>query len=465
MASSDRIGMDPAVVEAQASRITSYTVALDGLADEAARSGYASRAPGLFGLLPGNLIMSAGSILLAESAAADIRQAVASAQELVGRLSAEAETQRYVSSATDGSYLLGFMSPADAQALYQRVLDDPSALDDMTPQQIAGFWAHLSPEQSEELWRTYPQAFGNRSGVPFDVRINANRLNAINDLDAGEFTSVEHEEYLEAMARGEIQLVTFDPDNHRFVEAIGLADWDPVSETFVQRETPPREVITYVPGTFTTDQSMYEGGNRSIPEWFAANHPEAVVFLYKDGVFPGGLKGDSDLITGITEANSAELGQLRGEQLYRFQQDLNLNPVFFGAEQTAVGHSWGLANIANSEVSGASYDNVISLAGAWVPEAWAANSGTEYSHHSYVDLLSVAQDLPGGPVGGGRNPDVTPGFNVHLYQGPDDHLLGFGGENGILDDAGVLLENHNLVATTKEDNEDVLRNIELEIFQ
>lgn len=38
--------------------------------------------------------------------------------------------------------------------------------------------------------------------------------------------------------------------------------------------------------------------------------------------------------------------------------------VVGGAEQTSIGHSWGLANVTSSEVAGARYDTVISLAGA-----------------------------------------------------------------------------------------------------
>lgn len=489
---SETMGMNPENVEATARQIGNYTDSLESIAGDVSQAGWASRSPSLFDLIPGSsLVMTAGSVLLAESAAADVRAAVASAYELLGRLTQQVADQRYVSSADDGSYVLGFINSGSAQAMYEEMLKDPGALDELTPSQVAAFWKYLSQDQSDTLWQTYPRLIGNKSGVPFDVRINANRLNAIEDLDAGVFSSPEHQAYLEAMRDGDIQLVTYDPANHRFVEALNLGVWNEATERFDARTAPVTEVITYVPGTFTTDQSVYAGDARAIPSWLAENHADAVVFIYKDGIFAGGLNGQGDFLTGINQANDKEFARETGQTLYEFDRDIGLNTMFVGAEQTAIGHSWGLANIANSEVSGAHYDNVISLAGAWVPEEWIPDSDTEYSHHSYTDWLSVLQDQ--GLVGDGRNPDVTPAFANHQYQGPNDAQLGYdpvagtvgglvGGLTGPFgtgvgnlvggygDDIPILIDNHDLVASTRTgengqmENADVLVAIEKEIF-
>lgn len=467
----EKLGMDALQVASHARTLSGYSASLEGIAGEVARAGFASQNPTLFGLVPGvNLVMTAGSILLAQSAAADVRAALASASELTGRLFGDIEAQIFASSADDGSYILGFISAADAQALYDDILKNPDHLTDLTPSQVAAFWKYLSVEQSDKLWQTYPRIVGNLSGVPADVRVNANHLSAVNDLESENYRSEEQKNYLELVRDGKYQLYTYDPDNNRLVEVIGLVEWNETDEKYNYVENKPTESITYVPGTMTQDDNFYNGDIRQIPDWIHSQYPDAVVFIYKDGVFPGGNDGD-DLLDGIPAAKDPVLAAHAGETLAQFREDIGRETILAGADQTAIGHSWGLANIANSEVSGAHYDNVISLAGAWVPEAWAPDPTTDYNHHSYTDWLSTLQDAGVVAPPGGQYPSQISEFDGVHYVGPDDEYLGWNPATedhpvgGYADDPAVLISNHDLVAQNNPDNTDVLDAIRDEIFK
>ncbi|WP_182067230.1 hypothetical protein [Curtobacterium sp. ME12] len=61
------------------------------------------------------------------------------------------------------------------------------------------------------------------------------------------------------------------------------------------------------------------------------------------------------------------------------------------AQTTAIGHSWGLANIRTSETLGTQYDQVASLSGAGMPESWQPDRETTYTDYSSADTLQVGQ--------------------------------------------------------------------------
>lgn len=426
MASGEKLGMTPENVEAYAHALSGYSDTLESIASDVAKAGWASRSPSLFDLIPGSsLVMTAGSIVLAESAAADVRAAVASAHELLGRLTGEVAAQRFASSAEDGSYVLGFMSAADAQAMYERIIKDPGELEGMTAAQTATFWKYLSVEQSDELWQTYPTLVGNKSGVPLIVRIEANKLNAENALADADFSTPAQESYLKLVAEGTVQLVTYDPENYRIVEAINYATWDEEQGRYVPRDTPPGTVFTYVPGTSSDMETFYKGENyQAFVKALMLGREDSVAFVYKDGLFPGERPGSDPL----GEAKDQSFALNSGQTLFEFQQDLGRDSSLTDARQVAIGHSWGLANVTASEVAGAHYDEVISLAGAWMPDGWEPDPSTEYSHYSYADWLEAAHKadplIPFVEIGSGDFPSENPAFDKHFYSSKyDDQLI------------------------------------------
>lgn len=451
--------------------MSGYAAALDGIADEIARTGWASRSPSAFDLIPGaSLIMTAGSVLLAESAAADVRAAVASAWQLIGRVHSNAQEQDYASSADDGSYRLGFLSAADAQALYERVLANPELLRDMSPAQIAVFWKYLSVEQSDALVAKDPLVIGNTSGVPLLVRIQANRLNAIEVLHSGDELSKAEKNYLALVESGQVQLVTFDPDKARIVEAINYATWDDSQDPprFVARETPPDYVLTYVPGTSSNMEDFYKGENyQGFVNALMEGRDDSVAFVYKDGWFPGEDK-PGDIPSAMSEASDQQRALDGGVVLDTFHDDVLRESQLSGAKQVAIGHSWGLADVTASEVAGAHYDEVISLAGAYMPDGWTPDPNTEYSHYSYPDWLEYAHKVddivPGNLVGSGDFPSENGSFEHHFYEAKDDDKLIPKAPWEIGEAYDAWMANHELIHQGYGENVPVVSDVKDQVF-
>ncbi|MFJ3391370.1 hypothetical protein [Leifsonia aquatica] len=138
-----------------------------------------------------------------------------------------------------------------------------------------------------------------------------------------------------------------------------------------------------------------------------------------------------------------------GRAAESLQRGVAANPQYTYAQTTAIGHSWGLANITASEGAGAHYDQVISLSGAWMPEGWAPDPSTTYRDCSYPDILQYAQEF--GVVGENnvpRRPDSGFSYDPY-YEAPS---------------AFDLFNNHNLIATDSQANKSLLNDVRWEIF-
>jgi hypothetical protein len=336
-----------------------------------------------------------------------------------------------------------------------------------TPEEVLRLWLSR-PELQDEVINAHPEIVGAMDGIPALVRVAANRLNApgwIAEAEADlavEGISDERAAFLrseiaylrQVMSDDDpVQLYLYDRDSSRIIEMIGT----PSPET--------EKVITYVPGTFTSLGDFYTGGAQQIAGYLADQVPGTVAFVYKDGPFPGENPdvGGIDMFR-IGEANDPDRALAAGQQLARFQAGMRADPLLGTAEHDAFGHSWGLANVTSSEVAGAHYDKVISLSGAGMLEAWKPSRDTSYTDLSYNDILQSGQGL--GLVWGGNNPREHPAFeHGEYYEGPHDDQLadsasvpssGYPAVYVPLDDIGVLMDNHNLIATTATANDKAL---------
>jgi hypothetical protein len=350
-----------------------------------------------------------------------------------------------------------------------------------SPESVHERWEQLAQPAQLALIAGAPALLGSLNGLPALVRVAANRLNVstrIAEIDAesarlnaeiagldrtrarweqsyarADEIAREHDvleaerTYLQRTVDGKNQLYLYDRENARIVEMFGT----PSSET--------RQRITYVPGTMSNMDMFYDGSLQRLPTLFAGWHPDTVAFVYKDGLFPGDSGGTrSGLAAGIVDANSAEFAQRSGPVLADFETGLALDPLLTDATSTAIGHSWGLANITSAEVSGAHYDSVVSLSGAWMPKAWTPSPETNYTDFSYEDILQIAQGS--GVVGGGNNPRFSDAFDYGaFYQGPEPTYTKDWQGAPILD-FKVLMDNHNRVATDDVNNDDVLVDLE-----
>ncbi|NYF15983.1 hypothetical protein HDC37_000797 [Microbacterium sp. AK009] len=312
------------------------------------------------------------------------------------------------------------------------------------PSAVADWWTSLAdPERSTSaaqtaLIFTAPAIIGALGGVPAAARVTANRqlardrlsdarqrlsrLEAARDSAPVSYYAQDKEieqlraeiAYLEKATRRRedgtyaVQLYLYDPAHHRLIEMFGT----PTTETLA--------TVTYSPGTFTTEQSFYGGDVQHVARWLNQRNSDVVVFVWKDGVFPGAVNPD-DVVRGLMEANDIDRALASGRRVANFQQGMLTDPHLANTYQVGIGHSWGLANIAASEVAEARYDQVESLAGAYLPTGWEPSRETVYTHQSYTDFLSIAQDL--GAVGGGNVPDENDAFTSTVYEREGDFDL------------------------------------------
>jgi hypothetical protein len=383
--------------------------------------------------------------------------------------------------------MLGALSATDLQILLKAHPELVGKVLQADPDKVKSWWDSLAadgnPAEQDALIAGAPAIIGAFGGIPPLVRVAANKINAAARIQRDEtvikslknvssqmnLIAGSHVDGYEATiaalkkeikflkgAVGEnptVQLYLYDPDHSRIIQILGT----PSADT--------SHVITYVPGTFTNIDSFYDKSSQQFAAQLLTGYPDAVAFVYKDGVFPGGDDGtDAINYARIGEANDPARALAAGRQLAQFEQGLSTDPTLAAAQSTAIGHSWGLTNITSSEISGAHYNQVISLSGAGMPAGWEASPSTSYTDYSYYDILQEAQGL--GLVWGGDVPRADPAFtHGPYYQGPVDPIEygPFGAPDGV--DQGVLLNNHNLIATNTPANAKVLKDVIREVYQ
>ncbi|UTX52256.1 hypothetical protein [Leucobacter aridicollis] len=363
----------------------------------------------------------------------------------------------WIAAVADAFEKTGAWALSDFRITLAVAADDPDTLrrlllgGTLSVKQVASVWELLTATpgfDAEKILKKYAHVLGALDGMPALARVTANKYNAEQILKTVEAELAalkpgdknapylqKQIDYLTQVVSGEVQLYLYDHAASRIVEMLGTPGPDTI------------RAITYVPGTFTSLNSFYNGSVQEIAKFLTGKDglSGSVAFVYKDGLFPGenGQTGNANMLR-ITEANDLEFGRLAGEQLARFQAGMRADPYLSGVKQMGAGHSWGLANLTSSEVAGARYNTVISLAGAWMLPDWEPTATTGYLDVSYEDILTRAQRE--GYVGEGRYPRRDPAFTSLVYPG-------YGEFDPSL---GELMDNHNLIATAKDDNQDVL---------
>lgn len=341
----------------------------------------------------------------------------------------------------------------------------PADLHGKSAAQVQNWWSGLSADQQRAFIRDYPAEAGNTNGIPFDARVEANRANAQdridwltnNDpeprfnpllMDAGypqryndEHAAWEERQlgrgYLQKVVDGKVQLAAYDPARNSIVEMIG--NYDESTST----------VITYVPGTTTNEASFYDGGPQQLPARLVEEDKSGgtAAFVYKGSEFPDGDPVEAFLV----EAKSDEFVADSAPVLQAFQDAVDLERPA-GAQSVGVGHSWGVRNLTGAEIEGAHFDKLLALSGAAMPPGWVPDPGTEYSSFTYPDILLTAE---ANGVVGENYPMKEPAFEKHVYEPP--------GGNGWTEFYSI--DNHSLIATTDEENEQALRDVRKEIHQ
>lgn len=283
---------------------------------------------------------------------------------------------------------------------------------------VAQWWWRLTESQRQQLIAEAPLVVGNLAGVPLESRVAANARSAEYFANA-EGISAQEADYWNRVAAGRVKLVVSDPGNSRIVEMIGEAGPDTA------------RVITFLPGTMSQMKHFYAGSAQQVAQYLVTRSSgTSVAFVYKDGSWVSWLGPGAN-------TNYDRLQELGG-QVAEFQREVvEREPSLQGDSQVAIAHSAGMSVLSGAELSGADFDTVMSLGGAFALRDWRPDPGTDYHHFQYDnDAINM--------IDGGRL--WTP------------HELNDVFQQHVFDSEGLArFESHSRIAEGPETNEEALK--------
>ncbi|TGD86273.1 alpha/beta hydrolase [Mycolicibacterium sp. CH28] len=386
-----------------------------------------------------------------EVRAGELTRALRSA--LAGLSTVDADAAR----AIDGAF--GEARPAPAAVRPAGVAGDPVAnWPRMSQDSIAAQVAAMSPAERQLLIDQAPHAVGNTDGVPWEMRVAANRINiatAILDerrtLDAPEegklraavpptLNPADAERLWAALhadpAMRAVAIAAHDRDARRRIDYYGtlLADvpdpvdrdhrvsrqilaFDPGRESFIELSGDlgrARAIGVLVPGLNTT----FEGSADDVAtarRFVAGSGGDVAMISYLGGRFPTG-----SLLAGIADAADARYALEMAPRLVAFSEDVERRAG--STPVTYIGHSYGGSIVGTAERFGLTADRVIYVeaAGAGVgvhnPGDWHNRNPAvlRFSMTAPGDPISLVQGIPFGSHG--TDPDRVPGV-VRLASG------------------------------------------------
>ncbi len=334
----------------------------------------------------------------------------------------------------------------------------------MSQDRIAGQIAAMSPAQKEQLIATMPAQVGNTDGVPWEMRIAANRINIADailderrtidradddkirrvvgrDLDPASAERAWVAVYADPTLRA-AAIAAHDAEAHRrttFYQGL-LAEMDdptrrgaPASDSKKQRQIlafdPGRaslveltgdlrsaaSVGVLVPGLNTTVIGS-SGTTETARRFVAAGRGDVAMITYLGGPFPTG-----NPLTGLVEAAEPRYALAMAPRLVAFSEDVDRTLDAAGVASgraipvTYIGHSYGGSILGTAESLGLTADRTIYVeaAGAGVG---VHDSGDWHNRNPHVlrfsmtapgDPIEAVQGFPTGPHG--ADPDEMPG--------------------------------------------------------
>jgi hypothetical protein len=288
----------------------------------------------------------------------------------------------------------------------------PAMSQDRIGEQIAA----MTPAQKQRLIAEFPQQIGNTDGIPWDMRVAANRINiaqaivdGLDDPEAQQRTAFyrgllgEIDDPAGSGQRVERQILAFDPARASLVELNGnLAT--------------AKSMAVLVPGLNTTIEGS-AANTRTARRFVSATRGEVATVTYLGGTFPRG-----NPVTGVADAADPRYALNMAPRLVAFSEDVDRTvdvPV------TYIGHSYGGSIVGTAEELGLTADRVlyVAAAGAGVgvddPGDWHNRNPDvlRFSMTAPGDFIQAVQGIPGGPHG--ADPDEMPGV-IHLATGHYD---------------------------------------------
>jgi hypothetical protein len=287
----------------------------------------------------------------------------------------------------------------------------------MGQERIAEQIAALSPDQRQRLVADFPRQVGNTDGVPWEMRVAANRTNiaqaALDEPDSARAAFyrtllAEVDDPAGGGRRVDRQIVAFDPARASLVELNG----DLAAAT---------SVAVLVPGMNTTIEGS-AANTDTARRFVAATHGDVAALTYLGGPFPRG-----NIVSGVIDAASPRYALDMAPRLVAFSEDVDRTvDAAAGAGApvgvTYIGHSYGGSILGTAEAMGLTADQTmyVAAAGAGVgvddPGDWHNRNPAvvRFSMTAPGDLIQAVQGVPGGPHG--ADPDEMEGV-IHLATG------------------------------------------------
>jgi hypothetical protein len=289
---------------------------------------------------------------------------------------------------------------------------------------IANQIAAMTPEQRQRLVDDFPKQVGNTDGLPWDMRVAANRTNiaqAIADerrenrpgsqgrVAFYQGLLAEVDDPARSGRRVDRQILAFDPDRASLIELNGdLAA--------------AKSVAVMVPGMNTTIEDS-AANTKTARRFVSATRGEVAAITYLGGPFPGG----DTIAAGVVDAADPRYALEMAPRLVAFSEDVDRTVDATGRDipVTYIGHSYGGSIMGTAEVFGLTADRTLYLAAAGTgvgvddPSDWHNRNPDvlRFSMTAPGDFIEVVQGSPTGPHG--ADPDDMPGV-IHLSAGDYD---------------------------------------------
>jgi Alpha/beta hydrolase len=449
---------------------------LDGIA-EATSDGYAVGDDGVVSATPSTAALL--RMLCAVSSAAAQAILATRTAELTGRITAlldalgeaDTETARDIDNALGARDALGAGDARPAPTRPAGMVPDAvgivSGWPTMSQDRIAASIAAMPPTQQHRLIADIPYEVGNTDGVPWTMRVAANRIN-IADAILRERRTVDRSEddkiravvavrygalidpvtaersraalYADPAARAGA-VAEHDRDANRRIafyegllsevpDATGssgtgverqILAFDPARSSLVELTGDLRRasnVGVLVPGLNTTVEGS-GADTETVRRFVAAGHGDIAMITYLGGPFPTG-----DMAAGVLHAADPRYALDMAPRLVAFSEDVNRTVDATGRSVavTYIGHSYGGSILGTAERLGLTGDRslYVEAAGAGVgvhdPGDWHNRNPDvrRYVMTAPGDPIQLVQGWPLGPHG--ADPDTMPGM-VRLATG------------------------------------------------
>lgn len=400
------------------------------VADDGSVTPAADPAP-LLVLLAGGDPAAAGELL--DARAVELSSRIADALDRLG--AADADAARDIAEAFG---INGIQRPAatvPAGAWPVQAADIVDAWPAMSQHRIASQIAEMTPEQRDRLVAEFPRQTGNTDGVPWSMRVAANRLNIAEAVTAetGRDADSRRRITLYRSLLGEIddpagnngriqrQIVAFDPRRASLVELHGDI-------------AAARSVAVLVPGVNTTTDGS-AANTTTARRFVSGSHGEVAVITYLGGRFPQVRDPSAVLL----EAADPRYALDMAPRLVAFTEDVD-RVVSDGVPVTVIGHSYGGSIVGTAEVLGLTSDRTLFLAAAGAGVG-VDDTGDWHNRNPDVlrfsmtapgDFIEAVQGIPGGPHG--ADPDQMRGV-IRLGTGHYDDgrpVAGWDAHSGML---------------------------------